>query len=176
MGLTIGAHTYGSPILRGYHNDITIGKFCSIAEGVIFDGGFSHNHRNVSTYPFNPNWLDKGISSEIPLNLYIKGDINIGNDVWIGEGAVIMSGVTVGDGAVIGMRTIVAKDVQPYEIVVGSPMQSKGFRFEWQKIATLLEILWWDWDDETIKEAAPYLISEDIDEFIEFADSLKNNE
>jgi len=165
--LTIGAHTYGSPILRGHHNNITIGKFCSIAEGVIFDGGFSHNHRNVSTYPFNPNWLERGISSEIPLNLKIKGDIIVGNDVWIGEGAVIMSGVTIGDGAVIGMRTIVTRDILPYEIVAGAPMKHIKMRFPIGYRMALIIMKWWDWPDEIIAQRAHYLVSENIEKFIE---------
>lgn len=166
--LTIGEHTYGNPILRGEHNNITIGKFCSIAEGVIMDGGFNHNKNNVSTYPFRECWgCDVGHS-------YIEpGDIYIGNDVWIGEQAVIMAGVKIGHGAIIGMRTIVTKNVSPYEIVVGAPMQSKGFRFTWQQINQLLDIAWWDWDNETIREAAPYLVSGKIDEFILTAKSFK---
>jgi chloramphenicol O-acetyltransferase type B len=166
MGLlTIGAHTYGSPILRGTHNNVTIGKFCSIAEGVIFDGGFSHNHRNVSTYPFNPNW-----TNDVPLNLKIKGDIVVGNDVWIGEGAVIMSGVTIGDGAVIGMRTIVTKNVHPYEIVVGAPMKSIGNRITHRQIYYMTkEIKWWDWEEDRIRAFMPLLVSDDIEKFIEFA-------
>lgn len=171
--LTIGAYTYGNPILRGTHNNITIGKFCSIAEGVIFDGGFSHNHRNVTTYPFNPNWTTH---QDIPLNLKIKGDIVVGNDVWIGEGAVIMSGVTIGDGAVIGMRTIVTKDVKPYDIVVGAPMFSKGSRVTLFQRAALMEIKWWDWDDDKIRTFMPWLVSEDIEEFIKVVQQEKDSE
>lgn len=162
--LTIGEHTYGNPILRGDHNNITIGKFCSIAEGVILDGGFNHNKNNVSTYPFRECWgCDVGHS-------YIQpGDINIGNDVWIGEQAVIMAGVTIGHGAIIGIRTIVTKNVEPYEIVVGAPMQSKGLRFGRGVVNQLLDISWWDWDNNKIRKYAHLLVNEDIDKFIEFA-------
>jgi len=53
-----------------------------------------------------------------------KGDIVIGNDVWIGYEAVIMAGVSIGDGAWIGTRAVVTKDVEPYEVVGGRTGQA----------------------------------------------------
>lgn len=161
MPISIGEHTYGNPILRGNHNTVTIGKYCSIAEGVILDCGFSHNHKFVTTYPFNPNW---GFQ-ELPLNLKIKGDITIGNDVWIGEGSVIMSGVNISDGAVIGMNTIVTKHVCAYEVVVGHH-RVVDYRFTSNQIEKLRAIAWWNWPDEKVRENVPLLLSENIDEFI----------
>src|ERR1700693_5553903 len=116
MSFTMGTYSYTAPILRGNHNNVTIGKFCSIAQGVIIDCGFSHNIKNVSTYPFNPNMPG---CDYLPLNLKIKGDVIIGNDVYVGEDAIIMSGVSIGDGAVISARSIITKNVAPYEIWVG---------------------------------------------------------
>ncbi len=158
----MGAYSYTAPILRGNHNNVTIGKFCSLAQGVLIDCGFSHNVKNVSTYPFNPNMVGCG---HLPLNLKIKGDVIIGNDVYVGEGAIIMSGVTIGDGAVIGARTIVPTDVQPYEIIVGSH-EVKGKRFTDQQINSLLNLQWWNWPDERIQQNAHLLLREDIDNFI----------
>ena len=161
--MTKGAHTYGNPTLRGTGNNVTIGKFCSIAEGVILDGGFSHSTKNISTYPFHA-WYPE--LHNLPSNIVIKGDINIGNDVWLGEGCVVMSGVTIGHGAVIGMRCIVSKDVAPYSIVAGAPQKVLRMRFDPDRISALLKIAWWDWTDEKIIENGYLLQSGNIEEFI----------
>ena len=160
--LSIGAYTYGNPILRGNHNNVTIGKYGSFGENTLIDSGFSHNYKNVSTYPFQANMAG---CSHLPLNLKIKGDVVIGNDFWCGEQCVIMSGVTIGDGAIIGMRGIVTKDVKPYEIIVGNH-RSIGFRFNPEQIEKLLQIKWWDWLDEKVRANAHLLLSENIDNFI----------
>lgn len=160
----VGEYTYGLPITRrGTHNAVTIGKYCSIAAGVVFDGGFSHNYKNVSTYPFQANMPGCG---HLPLNLKMPvRDIVVGNDVWIGEDALIMEGVTICDGAVIGARTIVTKDVEPFEIVVGHH-RSIGYRFTPQQISGLQRIGWWEWPEQKIRENAQLLLSENIDDFI----------
>ena len=94
---------------------------------------------------------------------FTKGDVIIGNDVWIGEDALILSGVTVGDGAVIGARSVVAKDVEPYAVVVGNPAQMKKKRFSDEIIAQLLIVAWWDWPIEKIREHLGILLSPDIE-------------
>lgn len=81
-----------------------------------------------------------------------KGDIVIGNDVWIGYEAVILSGVSIGDGAVIGCRAVVTRDVLPYTVVGGVPAKPIRKRFDEDTIAELLEIKWWDWPEEKIAE------------------------
>ena len=162
MSITMGAYSYQMPTLRGNHNNVTIGKYCSIAQGCIIDCGFSHNYHNVSTYPFNPNMEGCG---HLPLNLKIKGDVVIGNDVYIGEDCVIMSGVTIGDGAVIGIRSIITKNIPPYSITVGAN-RVIGKRFTNSQIDMLLTIKWWDWPDERVRANAHLLLSGDIDNFI----------
>lgn len=161
--IKIGDHSYDAPIRRGSMNNIIIGKYCSIAEGVIFDSGFNHNMDFVSTFPFNEKLKECKHLTGHPL---CKGDIVIGNDVWIGEDAMIMSGVTVGDGAVIAARAIVTKDVEPYAMVAGMPAKFKKFRFRKDQIASLLKIKWWSWPDEKVKENAHLLMNKDIDKFI----------
>src|SRR3990167_4465258 len=94
--------SYGSPIVHGDLNTIRIGKYCSIDNTVVFDGGMGHNHKAVTSYPL---WR-LGYCDEVQAGK-CKGDITVGNDVWIGNGALIMSGVTIGDGAVIGARAVV---------------------------------------------------------------------
>ena len=80
-----------------------------------------------------------------------KGDIVIGNDVWIGYEAVVMAGVTIGDGAVIGARAVVTRDVSPYTIVGGVPAKEIRKRFPDETIGKLLKLRWWDWPEEKIK-------------------------
>lgn len=162
--ITIGEYTYGNPTRRGDCNNITIGKFCSIAEGVLLDGGFQHDTKNISTYPFSSKFEG---CDQLKSHIVNKGDIVIGNDVWIGEQAMIMGGVTIGDGAVIGFRSIISKDVPPYAIVAGAPQKLIRYRFTEWEIKHLLFIKWWDWPDDKIKEAAPFLMSENINQFIE---------
>lgn len=153
-------HSYNYGVQRGTMNNVYIGRYTSIAEGVIFDGGFNHNATLLTTFPLHKIW------SELPTNILVKGDINIGNDVTIGEGAVIMSGVTIGDGAIIGARSIVTKDVEPYNIVVGTPARIARRRFSPYEIEQLLLIRWWDWPDEKVKENWQLLLSDNIHEFI----------
>lgn len=156
--ISYGHRTYGKITMRGYGNSLTVGKYCSIAEGVIADGGFNHNSNFISTFPFGSR---HGIGN-LPTHIKLKGDITIGNDVWIGEDVLIMSGVTIGDGAVIGIRSIITKDVAPYSIVVG-PNRFIRKRFIDRHIEALLRIKWWDFSDEEVERIAPLLMSEDIE-------------
>lgn len=156
-----GDGTYGVDgiLRRGEQNSIRIGKYCSIAEGVVMDSGFNHNYRCVSTYPFKPIMgVGNDFYSEVK-------DIVIGNDVWIGEGALIFAGTTISNGAVIGARAIITKDVRPYAVVVGNNREIKC-RFDYFQIKELEKIAWWDWSEDKIKENADLLTAENIDEFI----------
>lgn len=98
-----------------------------------------------------------------------KGDVVIGNDVWIGYGATIMSGVSIGDGAVIGARSVVTKDVPPYAIVAGNPGVVVKHRFDEQTVVDLLQIAWWDWSRPLVEARLPLLLSGDIRAFIDAA-------
>lgn len=154
---------YHYPINR---DRLVIGKFCSIACGAKFIFT-SANHKlgSLSTYPFPlffEEWeLDKSNVTDAWDN---KGDIVIGNDVWIGYEAVIMPGVTIGDGAIVGTRAVVTKDVPPYTIVGGVPAKPIRKRVSDEVIARLLEIKWWDWSDEKIKENISAIQSGNIKE------------
>lgn len=107
----------------------------------------------MSTYPFPIFFEEWGLDVKNITNAWDnKGDIVIGNDVWIGYEAVIMSGVTIGDGAIIGTRAVVTKDVPPYTIVGGVPAKPIRKRFSEDVISCLLEIRWWDWSKERIAE------------------------
>ena len=131
---------------------LIIGRFCSIACGARFLFN-SANHRlsSLSTYPFPIFFEEWGLDVEDITKAWDnKGDIVIGNDVWIGYEAVILAGVTVGDGAVIGTRAVVTKDVPPYTIVGGVPAKPIRERFSRDIIDSLLRIKWWDWPEEEI--------------------------
>lgn len=156
--ISTGEFTYGNPILRGNGNNIIIGKYCSIADSVVIDGGFTHEPKFISTYPFH-TW---GGNS----NIRIKGDIIIGNDVWMAENCMIMSGITIGDGAIIGARAVVTKDVKPYSVVAGVPAKVISMRFDGLQIEKLLKIKWWDWTEEKVRENILLLSSGNIDDFI----------
>ncbi|MDO6743223.1 CatB-related O-acetyltransferase [Tenacibaculum soleae] len=138
-----------------YHFDFTgdkliIGKFCMIASDVKFImNGANHLTDSISTYPFaifGNGWENAMEGKTYPQ----KGNINIGNDVWIGYNATIMAGVTIGDGAIIATNATVVKDVPPYTIVGGNPAKEIKRRFSDEKIAQLLELEWWNWDIEKI--------------------------
>lgn len=161
----IGDYTYGMPkVLQwGENANLRIGKFCSIAEEVkIFLGG---NHRMdwVTTYPFNSidHFINEG--KDIKGHPHSKGDVVIGNDVWIGWGAVIMSGVNIGTGAVVGAYAIVTKDVAPYEVVAGNPAKHIRYRFDATRIKQLLELGWWNFAEDEIRKIIPLLNSNNFE-------------
>lgn len=134
------------------HDRLIIGKFCSLAYGVRFlFNSANHNMDSLSTYPFPIFYEEWGLDpKDVTSSWSNKGDIIIGNDVWIGYEAVIMAGVTIGDGAIIGTRALVTKDVPPYTIVGGIPAKPIRKRFSEQTIASLLELEWWNWPKERI--------------------------
>lgn len=135
------------------HDKLIIGKYCSIACGArfIFNAA-NHSLKSLSTYPFHVMFDEWGLNGKDVADAWDnKGDIVIGNDVWIGYEAVIMSGVHIGDGAIIGTRAVVTKDVPPYTIVGGVPAKEIRKRFDVQTIDWMLKICWWDWSYEKVK-------------------------
>lgn len=138
-----------------YHFDFTgdkliIGKFCMIASGVKFImNGANHLTDSLSTYPFAifGNGWEQAMEGKAYPN---KGDLLIGNDVWIGHNATIMAGVRIGDGAIIATNSTVVKDVAPYSIVGGNPAAEIRKRFPKETIDKLLKLKWWDWEIEKI--------------------------
>lgn len=143
---------------------LKIGKFCSIACGAkfLFTSG-NHSLRSLSTYTFPIFFEEWGLDAKDICSAWDnKGDIVIGNDVWIGYDALILSGVTVGDGAIIGSRAVVTKDVPPYTIVGGVPAKPIRRRFDGAVIERLEKLRWWDWDIEIIRRSIPAIQSGDI--------------
>lgn len=143
---------------------LKIGKFCSVACGAkfLFTSG-NHSLRSLSTYTFPIFFEEWGLDAKDICSAWDnKGDIVIGNDVWIGYEALILSGVTVGDGAIIGSRAVVTKDVPPYTIVGGVPAKPIRRRFDGAVIERLEKLRWWDWDIETIRRSIPAIQSGDF--------------
>lgn len=148
------------------HDKLQIGKFCSIACGAKFlFNSANHTLSSLSTYPFPlffEEWnLDK---KNVTQSWDNKGDIIIGNDVWIGYEAVILAGVSIGDGAIIGTRAVVTKDVPPYTIVGGVPAKPIKKRFSDETISSLLSIQWWNWSKEKISKNIKAIQAGKIDE------------
>lgn len=151
---------------------LKIGKFCSIACGAKFlFTSANHKMRSLSTYPFPIFFEEWGLDVKNICDAWDnKGDIVIGNDVWIGYEAVILSGVTIGDGAIIGSRAVVTKDVEPYTIVGGVPAKSIRKRFDDKTILKLENIRWWNWDEKQIRKGIQAIQSGNIIELEKISD------
>lgn len=157
----IGEWTYGKPKILSWNDGATlkIGKFCSIADEVVIMLGGEHRADWITTYPFNIFFEE---ARHITGHPSTKGDVIIENDVWIGRNVLILSGVHIGNGAVIAARSVVTKDVDPYTIVGGNPARPLRKRFDDDLVRELLEIEWWNWPLEKIRESIPFLLSADI--------------
>ena len=172
--IVVGRYSYYSGYYHGHSFDdcarflfpdegvdrLVIGSFCSIGSGAAFIMAGNQGHRNdwISTFPFF--WMPEVPAFEGAASGFERaGDTVIGNDVWIGSEAIIMPGVRVGDGAVIGTRALVTRDVEPYAIVGGNPARMIRKRFDEAEIAMLLELAWWRWTDDQLREAMPILTS-----------------
>lgn len=139
-------HEFRAPDGAWMEGRLRIGRYCSIAPCEIFLGG---NHRTewVSQYPFATRLGLPGAERETSS----RGDVMIGNDVWLGHGCTIMSGVEIGHGAVIAARAVVTKAVRPYAIAAGNPAREIRRRFNDTTVDRLLELGWWDWPEHRIR-------------------------
>lgn len=135
-------------------SQITIGKFCAIANGLkIITLNHDYNFPAVQGIFYN-NYFNSKHPGEIknpPNEERTKGHVIIGNDVWIGEDVFISSGVNIGDGCCIGAKSVITKDLSPYTICVGTPCKPIKNRYRTDIISFLLELKWWNWTDEKIK-------------------------
>jgi chloramphenicol O-acetyltransferase type B len=176
--ITVGRFSYYSGYYHGHSFDecarfllphegadkLIIGSFCSIGSGAAFIMAGNQGHRSewISTfpffhYPYEPRF-ENAADGYLP-----AGDTVIGHDVWIGSEAIIMPGVKVGHGAIIGTRALVTRNVEPYAIIGGNPARIIRKRFADEQVAMLLEVAWWDWSDEQIREAIPLLTNGNVE-------------
>ncbi|MBR4124041.1 MAG: CatB-related O-acetyltransferase [Clostridia bacterium] len=142
---------------------LIIGKFCQIAKGVEFVmNGANHQMNAVSTFPFYTlsGW---DMSAPSKNDLPLKGNTVIGNDVWIGQNAVILPGVHIGDGAIVGANCVIGHNVEPYTIVVGNPARVIRKRFDDELIDILLKFKWWNKSIEEINNLIPLLTCSDLE-------------
>jgi virginiamycin A acetyltransferase len=165
----IGKFSYGDQppavlSFGGANSILKIGNYCSLAAGVTILLGGEHHPQWITTYPFNI--VLEGVTTRKP-NPYSKGNVIIGNDVWIGKNVLILSGVQIGDGAIVGASSVVTNDIEPYSIVAGNPAKLIRKRFDEETVEKLLKIKWWYWDLERIKKNMPLLLSSDIKEFLD---------
>jgi acetyltransferase-like isoleucine patch superfamily enzyme len=144
-----GYASYGT-VEIGFDTDdfeLTIGNYCSIAGGVTCFNKAHHRTTGVSSFPFFEVY---GIGHPCG---YSKGNVAIGNDVWIGDGVLITGGITIGNGAVVAARSVVTKNVPAFAVVGGNPAKVLKFRFDEETQTLLTASKWWD---KTIEELAPH--------------------
>jgi virginiamycin A acetyltransferase len=147
-----------------YGDKLIIGKFCQIAAGVRFImNGTNHKMSAVSTFPF---YILEGWKQDTPplTEMSLKGDTVIGNDVWLGENAIILPGVHIGNGAIIGTNSVVGSDVESYTIAVGNPAKTTRRRFDGELIALLEAVKWWDKPIDEIQTLIPVLSNADLEQ------------
>jgi chloramphenicol O-acetyltransferase type B len=176
--ITMGRWSYfgAAPTVHRYPGGpdevITIGAFCSIAKDVSFILSGNHDFKRVTTSPVRTFLL--GESNEMSGEISGRGGIIIGNDVWIGRGAMILSGARIADGAVIGARAVVSGQVEPYAVVAGNPANEVRKRFDPETVTRLLASAWWDLPDDILKDAIDLLSSRDIESFLAHVQLLRD--
>lgn len=160
----VGRGTYGKIFVLNHNvgNKLTIGAYCSIAPGVVFVLNSDHNLKTVSTFPFKVKILRSEMFEAVS-----KGDIFVGDDVWIGLNAIILSGVHIGQGAVIAAGAVVTKDVPPYAVVAGNPARVVKKRFDEEIISKLLTINYGELDKKDIERSISQLYMEVNEENID---------
>jgi acetyltransferase-like isoleucine patch superfamily enzyme len=166
--VVVGRHTYGygEATFPMYTEGarIEVGAYCSISDQARILGGGEHVITRASTFPLTARLFDP--ANRTLTDAVDTGPTVIGNDVYIGVGAIVLSGITIGDGAVVGAGSVVAKPVPPYAVVVGNPARIVHYRFESETRERLLALRWWDWDHEEIEAALPWFTS-DIESFLD---------
>lgn len=175
-----GISSYGRPEVYYWDTDtsVIVGNYCSIARGVRFILGGEHGVNYTSTFPFT-EFLEKNRNenhspeiqiqesfNQLPKHPLSKGDIIIGNDVWIGFGATVLSGVRVGNGAIIGAGAVVSSNVPDYAIVAGNPARIIRYRFGEEEISKLNQIQWWNWPETKVWDHFRLLMSEPANFFL----------
>jgi acetyltransferase-like isoleucine patch superfamily enzyme len=166
---TVGAHTYGLPTVFISHpgDRVSIGRYCSIAPGVVFVPGGMHPLGTVSTFPFRLRWNLEDVDSAVGRH----GPIVVEDDVWLCTGSTVLSGVRVGTGGVVAAGAVVVEDVEPYQVVGGIPARPIGERFDRRTAAALVESRWWEWPESEVQRVLPLMERDRIKEFLTYVAS-----
>lgn len=146
-------------------NNAEVGKFCSIGPDVRIGLGKHPVRDYVSTHPaFYSQHNASGASFADRTKFTESERVFIGNDVWVGQSAIVCDGVHIGDGACIAAGAVVTKNVEPYALVGGVPARFIRFRFPVDTIERLLRLRWWDKDISWIKKR--WEVFSDIEKFL----------
>lgn len=164
----LGIGTYGMPQVHDDEEGTTlrIGAFCSISSEVQIFLGKNHRTDWVSSYPFPAFFEEASHIREFGVS---RGDVAIGNDVWLCANCMVLSGVTIGHGAVVGAGAVVTRNVEPYSVVAGNPAKHVRWRFDEPTRRALLEAAWWDWPLAELRGIMPLLCSDQIQDLLEYA-------
>ena len=164
--IVMGTGSYGRPRVHYFEPagasrpHVTIGRYCSIAAEVTFLVNGDHRVDWTTTYPISVRF---GLpTADTDGHPKITGPVTVGNDVWIGHGALLLGGVTIGDGAVIGAAAVVASDVRPFAIVAGNPAREIRRRFNDELVDQLIELRWWDLDESEVQSIAHLLCARPV--------------
>ena len=175
---SVGPHTSMSESTFGDYSYVVnncsivwadIGKFCSIAATNRINPG-NHPMWRPALHHFTYRSKSYGFNVEDDTKFFDwrkAHRVTLGNDVWIGHGAVILPGVTIGTGAGIGAGAVVSKDVPPFAIVGGVPSKVIRYRFEEKVQEDLMNLAWWDWPREKLEIALPDFRELSAEEFVE---------
>ncbi|MGF7004851.1 DapH/DapD/GlmU-related protein [Aminobacter sp. BE322] len=165
--VTVGDYSYFERHAEAIYT--TIGKFCSIAANTRINA-LEHPMERLTTHKvsYRPNEYFRylGVDGDFRERRRAK-PVTVGNDVWIGHGAVIMPGVSIGNGAVIGANAVVTRDVGPFEVVAGVPATRLKMRFPAEVVARIEALAWWDWPAERLFEAIPDMQRLPIEDFLD---------
>ena len=166
----MGANCYGVPSIKFATRDnlLTIGSYCSIAKNVEIYLGGNHRIDWISSYPFPAFFAEANTIKNYEVS---AGDVHIGSDVWLCQNSTILSGVSIGHGAVVANGAMVTKNVEPYAIVGGNPAKFIRWRFDEPTRLALLESAWWDWPESEILSVVHLICSDNITEFLAYAES-----
>jgi acetyltransferase-like isoleucine patch superfamily enzyme len=177
--VSMGRWSYfdGVPTIHRYpgapQERVEIGAFCSLAKDVSFVLSGNHDAKRVTTSPVRKLFGVEGYDTSGEISG--RRGISLGNDVWVGRGAIFLSGASVGDGAVIGARAVVSGTISPYAVVVGNPAQVVRRRFDDVLIDRLLASQWWEQPDEVLLAAVDLLSSHDVEAFLAHLDALASS-
>ena len=146
----------------------TVGKFCSIAAQTRINPGNHPLHRAaLHHFTYRSVSYDMGDTDDGEFFEWRREHrVTLGNDVWIGHGAIVLPGVSIGTGAAIGAGAVVTKDIPPFAVAVGVPARVIRYRFPDETQAGLLRVAWWDWTHEKLVAALPDFRETDAAEFV----------